>query len=167
MAQDGIGRAAGALERFGMSSRAAVLLASLTAGTVVFGALSAVSKSRALSGIMRQGVVPAGDHIALGIAEQGLKETAAQIGARHLMGDSNWRESLVVAIGNPNTRFTIILDGFEGSTTYGQLAGAVQRGLTSFAKNTEWEIAQLHRAGRLGRATLMRRGQVIPNPFVD
>ncbi len=166
-AQEGIGRAARALEGIGMSPRAAELLAGLAAGTAVFGALSAVAKSRALSGIMRLGFVPAGDHIILGIEAEGLKQTATQIGARHLMGDSNWRKSLMVAIGNPNTKFTIALDGFEGSTTYGQLAGAVQRGLTPFARNTEWEIAQLRQAGRLGEATLMREGQVIPNPFAD
>jgi hypothetical protein len=167
-AQESIKRAAGALEDFGMSRWAAVLLASVAADTVVFGAFSAITKGRALNGIiMRQGVVPVSDHIALGISRQGLKQTAAQIGARHLMGDPNWRESLLVAIGNPNARFTIILDGFEGSTTYGQLMRAAQRGFTPFARNTEWEIAQLRQAGRLGEATLMRGGQVIPNPFAN
>jgi len=50
LAQEGIGRAAGALERIGLSQRAAVLLASVVAGTVVFGALSSVAQASLLSG---------------------------------------------------------------------------------------------------------------------
>ncbi len=81
--------------------------------------------------------------------------------------EQNWRESLQVAIANPNTKFTISLDGFNGSSTYGQLMVAAQRGVTPAARATEWEIGQLYQAGRLGKATLMRRGKVIPNPFVE
>jgi len=50
-AQAGIERAAGALESFGMAPRAALLLASVTAGTAVFGALSAGVSAAGLQGL--------------------------------------------------------------------------------------------------------------------
>ena len=37
--------------------------------------------------------------------------------------------------------------------------------MTPAAQYTEWEIAQLYQAGRLGEATLMQGGKVVPNPF--
>jgi RHS repeat-associated protein len=109
----------------------------------------------------------AADHIVLGIRAEGLENTAAQIGARHLLNDPNWRATLQTAIGNPNARFTIAMDGFSGSSTYSQLMGAAQRGVTPTAKATEWEVGQLYQAGRLQNATLMQGGKVIPNPLAE
>ncbi len=51
LAQEGIGRAAGALESLGMAPWAALLLAGVTAGTVVFGALSAGVSAAGLQGL--------------------------------------------------------------------------------------------------------------------
>jgi Zn-dependent alcohol dehydrogenase len=100
----------------------------------------------------------AGDHIVLGIRAQGLEQTAAQVGARHLLNDPNWRASLQTAIANPSTKFTISIDGFAGSSVYSKLLAAAQRGLTPAAKATEWEIGQLFQAGRQG-------GKSVPNPL--
>ena len=50
--------------------------------------------------------------------------------------------------------------------TYSQLMGAAQRGLTPAATATEWEIAQLYQAGRLGEAAIFQGGTIIPNPLV-
>lgn len=83
-----------------------------------------------------KGAGSAADHIAIGIRAQGLEQTASQVGARHLLNDPNWRATLQAAIGNPNTKFTISLDGFSGSTPYSQLMGAAQRGLTPAARAT-------------------------------
>ena len=112
-----------------------------------------------------QSIVQAGDHIALGLEAYGLEQTAASVGARHLLKDAAWRTTLQSAIGNPSTRFTIAIDGFAGSSSYGQLMGAAQRGLTAAARATEWEIGQLYQAGRLGQATIMQGGRIILNPF--
>lgn len=109
--------------------------------------------------------VKSADHIILGLRANGLEQTAEQIGARHLLNDANWRTSLQTAIAKPSTKFTISVDGFSGSTTYSQIMGAAQRGMTPAARATEWEMSQLYQAGRLGDATLMQGGKIIPNPF--
>jgi len=108
----------------------------------------------------------ASEHIVLGLRDYGLRETAAKVGGRHLLDDPNWMETLKAAIRNPDARFTVSLEGFGGETTYAKIMGAAQRGGTSAAKYTEWEIAQLHQAGRLHDVTFVNRAaEVIANPF--
>ncbi len=104
------------------------------------------------------------DHIVLGIRE-GLDDTASSMGGRTLLNDPNWRTTLMESIGNPNTRFTVSLDGFSGAGTYSQVMGAAQWGATPLARATEWEIMQLQQAGRLGDVTFVRGGQAVPNPW--
>jgi RHS repeat-associated protein len=106
------------------------------------------------------------DHIALGIKAFGLEERAAQVGARTLLSDPAWRTTLQSAVQTPSSRFIVFLDGFEGSSTYMQVMGAVQRGATPLGKLTEWEMTQLFQAGRLETTTFMRGGSVVPNPFI-
>lgn len=108
---------------------------------------------------------PPGDHLALGIKAFGLEQRAAQIGARTLLDDTFWRASLQTALETPSTRITVFLDGFEGATTMEQVMGAASRGALSTGAATEWEIAQLMRAGRLETTTFMRGGTTVPNPF--
>jgi hypothetical protein len=105
------------------------------------------------------------DHIVLGLRAFGLEKQAAAIGGRHLLNDADWKMTLRAAISEPSTRFTINLNGFSGSSTYSQVMGAVQRGMTRSATATEWEMAQLHQAGRLQGSTFMRDGKVLENPF--
>jgi RHS repeat-associated protein len=120
-----------------------------------------------VSGVSLGAAGEAADHIALGIADQGLEVTAKQIGARHLLDDVDWKNTLLKAITNRNTKFTLILDGFDGGSTYTQIMRAAQRGMTDLARATDWEVAQLYRADRLGDVTLMQNGKVIPNPFAQ
>lgn len=106
-----------------------------------------------------------GDHIALGIKNMGLEQQAAQVGARTLLKDPVWRETLQTAVQTPSTRFTVFLDGFEGTSTYTQVMGAAQRGATPLGRLTEWGMSQLFQAQRLETTTFMRGGSVVPNPF--
>lgn len=81
------------------------------------------------------------------------------------MGDSAWRQTLLKAIDDPSTKFTVSLDGLAGSTINSQVMGAVTRGATPVGKLTEWEMTQLYQGGRLGDVTFMRGGSVVPNPW--
>jgi RHS repeat-associated protein len=105
------------------------------------------------------------DHIVIGIRDQGLEQTAAKVGGRTLLNDTNWQRSLQTALRDPNVNFSVSLDGFSGEGTTSQVMGAVQRGATPAARATEWEMTQIYRAGRLGGVTFLRGGQVVPNPF--
>lgn len=109
----------------------------------------------------------AGERFLLGIRSPQFVEIAEQIGARHLLYDKNWQETLKTAIANPATRFTISLDGFSGANAYSKLMGAAQRGLTPAATATEWEIAQLYQAGRLSQVAIIEGGKAVQNPFVQ
>jgi len=78
----------------------------------------------------------------------------------------DWMNALREAVSNPNTRLTVNLSGFEGASTYSQVMGAAQRGMGAGARATEWEIAQLYQAGRLGNTNFVNSaGEAIPNPF--
>jgi hypothetical protein len=109
---------------------------------------------------------PAGQHIVLGLRAYGLEAAAKGIpGATHLLSDPNWRTTLMTALGNASSRFTVILDGFAGSNVRQMVMNAVQRGATPAAHATEWEMAQIWAAGRIGDVTFMLKGVVMANPF--
>ena len=102
----------------------------------------------------------------LGLASAGLQDTAARLGGRTLLGSTDLVGDLQAAIANPATRFTISLDGLSGSTRTTQLLSAAQRGASGLGGGyTNYEIAQLYQAGRLGAANLVRGGVSVPNPF--
>ena len=124
--------------------------------------MAAVGVLAAPEGIAARG----GQTIVLGLRDFGTREVAQQLGAIHLLDHPEWMNALKTAIGNPSTKFIVNLEGFSGSSIYSQVMGAVQRGLTPAAKYTEWEMAQLYQAGRLGTVNFVNRvGQVLANPF--
>jgi hypothetical protein len=120
--------------------------------------------SASLSGTASEAAANAGDHIVLGL-RAGLKETAAKVGGRTLLQDSEWRVTLKAAVQDPSTKFTVSLDGMSGSSTIEQVYNAVQRGERKGAWNTDWEMRLLYLAGRLADATFVRGGVAVPNPF--
>jgi hypothetical protein len=61
------------------------------------------------------------NHYVLGLRANGLENLASRIGAKHLMSDPNWRSTLQTAVADPNSTFSICIDGFAGSTPYGKL----------------------------------------------
>jgi len=104
--------------------------------------------------------------IVLGLKAQGLEATAAKVGGRTLLKDPEWMATLQEAVGDPSTKFTVSVDGLSGSSTYSQVMSAAQRGAAGTGGYTDWELAQLYQAGRLGDTTFVSGGSVIPNPFV-
>ena len=122
----------------------------------------------AISRLSGRGASEAGEHIVLGIADYGVERTAAAVGGRHLMNDPGWRTTFMAALGDARTKFTVSLDGLTGSSTYQKVMGAVQRGYGGDGL-TNWEMSQLHQAGRLGNVNFVQtvRGQVttVANPF--
>jgi hypothetical protein len=107
-----------------------------------------------------------GDHIVLGLANQGLEDLASQIGGRTLLNDSEWMSTLQQGIANPSTQFSVNLDGLSGESAYSQVMGAAQRGVTPIPGGyTNWELGQLYQAGRLPGVNLYQGGQLIANPF--
>ena len=159
-----------ALSSVGKAGGDAVLMASTTivpelrATTMLEGGTSALATgAKTMGGDAPEAV----DHIVLGLEKHGLEETAANVGGRTLMNDSNWRSTLQAAIANPNSRFTVSLDGLGCSTPYSQVMSAVQQGIKPGASPTNWELAQLYQAGRLKDVTFVtdRGAQVVENPF--
>jgi hypothetical protein len=73
--------------------------------------------------------------------------------------------TLQQGIANPDTQFTVSLDGMSGNGTYSQIMGAVQRGAAGTGGYTDWEMAQLYQGGRLPGVTFVRGGQVVESPF--
>jgi len=106
-----------------------------------------------------------GDHIALGLNNQGLKETAEKIGARTLMNDPEWKSTLAKAISDPNTKISVSIDGLSGNTTRSKVMSAAQRGLSGIGSNTDYEMGQLYSANRLSNVDFISNGAKISNPF--
>jgi hypothetical protein len=106
----------------------------------------------------------AGDHILLG-KSQGLAQMADKIGARTLMNDSEWQQSVLDAIANPDAKISVSLDGATGSGTSAQVMGAATRGLGGSGTPFDWEMAQLYSNDRLGSVSFLRGGSVVNNPF--
>lgn len=107
----------------------------------------------------------AGDHIVIGLRNYGLEKTAAQVGGRTLLSDPNWKSSLLNAISDPRTKFSVSVDGLAGPSTAERVLRAVQQGIKPGATPTNWELAQLYQAGRLKDVTFLEQGAPIPNPF--
>ena len=96
----------------------------------------------------------------------GTEDLAEKLGATHYLDRPDWMEAVQAAATDPNTTITVNLTGFSGSGTYDQVMGAAQRGLTPLAQATEWEMAQLYQAGRLGTVNFVNSaGDPIANPF--
>ncbi len=72
----------------------------------------------------------------------------------------------MAALGDARTTFTVSLDGLSGSSTYAKVMGAAQR---AGQGATNWEMAQLYQAGRLGGVNFVQtvNGKVtnVANPF--
>ena len=108
----------------------------------------------------------AADHIVLGLRAFGLESTAAKVGGRTLLSDAKWMQTLKSAIHTSGTRFTVSVEGLNGTGVRSQVMGSVQRGLGSAGGHTDWELAQLYQAGRLGDVTFVNgAGAVLANPF--
>ncbi|WP_189343807.1 hypothetical protein [Mesorhizobium sp. M8A.F.Ca.ET.213.01.1.1] len=105
------------------------------------------------------------DHIALGLDNQGLKQTAEKIGARTLMNDPEWKSTLARAIADPNTKISVSVDGLSGKGVYGQVMSAAQRGLSGIGSNTDYEMGQLYSQNRLSSVDFISNGSKISNPF--
>lgn len=106
-----------------------------------------------------------GDHIVLGLKNQGLEATAGKVGGRTLLKDPAWQDTLRSAVADPSTKFTVSLDGLSGSSPYSQVMSGAQRGLGGAGSYTDWELAQLYQGGRLGDVTFVKGGVPVPNPF--
>ncbi|MBO2458110.1 polymorphic toxin-type HINT domain-containing protein [Actinomadura violacea] len=111
------------------------------------------------------------DHIALGLSEK-VPGFSQQVGARHLMGSESWMTELqTAAYFEPNTRFSVSLDGAEGLDT------AIERGELYADGNFrirkggrepspfDWEMYTLRESGAMARTTFYKNGKVVPNPF--
>ena len=110
-------------------------------------------------------VAAEGDHIVLGLKNQGLEATAGKVGGRTLLKDPAWQDTLRSAVADPSTKFTVSLDGLSGSSPYSQVMSGAQRGLGGAGSYTDWELAQLYQGGRLGDVTFVKGGVPVPNPF--
>jgi hypothetical protein len=87
------------------------------------------------------------------------------VGGRTLLSDPSWKSTLLGAVANPSTKFTVSLEGMAGSSTYSKVMGAAQQGIGPRATATNWEMAQLYQGGRLKDVTFMEGNKVVPNPF--
>ena len=105
---------------------------------------------------------PDAEHILLGY-RGGLRQLADSIGAKHLLdlGEDEWKQAFLNYLANPNTRFSINLNGFIGDTVDQMVLNEIKNG-----RNTGWELQQLQEAGRLGEVTFYLNGNVVANPFM-
>ena len=133
-------------------------------GVVIQGGVRAATLFRAaLQWLFRSA---GGRHIALGLERFGLKEVAAKVGAETLLADPNWKATLLAEIGNPATRFTVSVEGLAGKSVADKVLSAAAKGAVPGASPTNWELAQLYQAGRLGEVTFVNRlAEVLANPF--
>ena len=108
------------------------------------------------------------NHFLLGIGNQGLKQLADKIGAAHFLDDGlKWRDNFMSALSNPNTKFSVNLDGFSGENVAEMINKAVQRGvgLGLYGSATEWEMGQLKLADRLKDVIFYLAGKIVDNPY--
>ena len=59
---------------------------------------------------------------------------------------------------------SVNLDGLSGDSVYSQVMGAAQRGAAGDGL-TNWELAQLYQARRLGDVNFYSGGRFVDNPF--
>jgi hypothetical protein len=110
------------------------------------------------------------DHIALGLSEK-VPGFSEEVGARYLMGSSDWRSEVLKGAYDDSTRFSVNLDGAEGVDTaitrgkYYDMGNTAARIGGRGASPFDWEMYILHESGALDRTTFYRGGQIVPNPF--
>jgi RHS repeat-associated protein len=71
--------------------------------------------------LLGSAVTAAGDHIVLGLRRFSLEKVAERVGARTLLNDPFWKETLLAAIRDPTARFSVSLNGLTGTGTYGKV----------------------------------------------
>jgi hypothetical protein len=81
------------------------------------------------------------------------------------MNDANWKATLQQSIGDPTTRFTVMLDGVRGASPYNQFMSAAQSGFSPLATPFNWEMGQLYQAGLRPKISFMQDLQPVSNPF--
>jgi hypothetical protein len=64
-----------------------------------------------------------------------------------------------------DARISVVLDGVEGSSTYGRVANAALRGSQGKGTPFDWEMAQLMQSGRLPSVSFYEGGVSVANPF--
>ncbi len=101
----------------------------------------------------------------LEVRQHGLDQTAEKLGARTLMNDPNWQQSVLDAIANPETRISVALDGVPGASTYAKVMSAAQRGASGSGTPFDWEMQQLYTADRLSSVNFVQGGSSVDNPF--
>jgi hypothetical protein len=111
------------------------------------------------------------DHIALGLSQH-VKSFSEQVGGRNLMADMDWKNQVVRAAYDGNTKISVTLDGVEGRD------GVLMRGKYAEAgvSNAEvdgrqpspfdWEMYMLDEGKAWSRVTFYEGGKVVDNPFV-
>jgi len=106
-----------------------------------------------------------GGHIVLGLKNFGLEKVAELVGGRTLLNDPDWQDTLMSAIGDPNTRISLSLNGLNGADAYSKVMGAAQQGLGASPSPTNWEIGQLYQGGVLPVITFLMNAKEVQNPF--
>lgn len=107
------------------------------------------------------------DHIVIGLRSAGLEATANKIGGSTFLNDADWQMKFQQALSNPQTKFTVSLDGLNGNSVESKVMQAVTQGSKGVASGgaTNWEIAQLYQANRLGSVDFIEGGQIVANPY--
>jgi hypothetical protein len=83
-----------------------------------------------------------------------------------LLKDPSWKATLMKEVANPQSTFTVSVEGLNGTSVAGKVLSAAQQGIRPGATPTNWELAQLYQAGRLSSVTFVNRaGEILANPF--
>jgi hypothetical protein len=94
----------------------------------------------------RSGVSVETDRIVLGLRNS---ITSSGVTGRNLLSSPNWQSEIRAAIGNPGSRFTIVMRGLDGEPDpIAIIAASRARIAASFNTATDWEIDQIVKAGR-------------------
>lgn len=103
-----------------------------------------------------------GEHIALGMRINRLRDFAQQIGAKHLLDapEHLWKSEFLKLLADPSTKFSLNMKGFFGNSVKEMIENEIK-----FGVNTGWELQQLQQAGKLGEVKLYLDGQLVVNPF--
>jgi Pretoxin HINT domain len=106
-------------------------------------------------------------HLVVGLEAYGLRDIARIVGGQHLMDDKQWMKTFANALADTNSKFTVAIDGLTGDNIYKQVMGAVQRTASGLNSNTDWELYQLWKSGRLetDSVTFVSGGIPQTNPF--
>lgn len=85
------------------------------------------------------------------------------------MDDPAFARTVLAGARDPNTKFTVALDGLSGSGTRTQVTSAIERGQAEGLGGglTNWGLATLSQHGRLRDVNFVRGGRRVDNPFSD